>query len=239
MSIIIIAFPAAPKVDPEAVRKEDELNKLIKQKVTGKMWTNWYFLMPLLLFWSAFLILLLLAVKRSRGTTNRNWNVQKRDWKSKRGAKNSILVSISGNTTEKFSDSLCSSEKYFSLHFQKTRPELYYSLIFSAEFNYFLVKNSLLCTYSVWFFFLFCWKNSNFVFLSSNHCYKISHFIGKLVTYIEKEWNFGQSNRKLVQYNWENTPSMNKIQFSSHQSDVTFEYVTEWLFFKSVNYDNC
>jgi len=34
MSIIIIAFPAAPKVDPEAVRKEDELNKLIKQKVT-------------------------------------------------------------------------------------------------------------------------------------------------------------------------------------------------------------
>ena len=35
MSIIIIAFPAAPKVDPEALRKEDELNKLIKQKVTG------------------------------------------------------------------------------------------------------------------------------------------------------------------------------------------------------------
>merc|ERR1712241_333612 len=34
MSIIIIAFPAAPKVDPDAVRKEDELNKLIKQKVT-------------------------------------------------------------------------------------------------------------------------------------------------------------------------------------------------------------
>ena len=35
MSIIIIAFPAAPKVDPEALRKEEELNKLIKQKVTG------------------------------------------------------------------------------------------------------------------------------------------------------------------------------------------------------------
>ena len=35
MSIIIIAFPGAPKVDPEAVRKEEELNKLIKQKVTG------------------------------------------------------------------------------------------------------------------------------------------------------------------------------------------------------------
>lgn len=35
MSIIIIAFPAAPKVDPEAVRKDDELNKFIKQKVTG------------------------------------------------------------------------------------------------------------------------------------------------------------------------------------------------------------
>ena len=37
MSIIIIAFPGAPKVDPEAVRKEDELNKLIKQKVTGQL----------------------------------------------------------------------------------------------------------------------------------------------------------------------------------------------------------
>ena len=36
MSIIIIAFPAAPKVDPEALRKEEELNKLIKQKVTGE-----------------------------------------------------------------------------------------------------------------------------------------------------------------------------------------------------------
>ena len=35
MSIIIIAFPGAPKVDPDAVKKEDELNKLIKQKVTG------------------------------------------------------------------------------------------------------------------------------------------------------------------------------------------------------------
>ena len=35
MSIIIIAFPGAPKVDPEALRKEEELNKLIKQKVTG------------------------------------------------------------------------------------------------------------------------------------------------------------------------------------------------------------
>merc|ERR1711978_618902 len=34
MSIIIIAFPAAPKVDPEALRKEEELNKLTKQKVT-------------------------------------------------------------------------------------------------------------------------------------------------------------------------------------------------------------
>merc|ERR1712141_808811 len=33
-NMIIIAFPGAPKVDPDAVRKEDELNKLIKQKVT-------------------------------------------------------------------------------------------------------------------------------------------------------------------------------------------------------------
>ena len=41
MSIIIIAFPGAPKVDPDAVRKEDELNKLIKQKVTGNL--SFYF----------------------------------------------------------------------------------------------------------------------------------------------------------------------------------------------------
>ena len=41
MSIIIIAFPGAPKVDPDAVRKEDELNKLIKQKVTGNF--SFYF----------------------------------------------------------------------------------------------------------------------------------------------------------------------------------------------------
>ena len=49
-----------------------------------------------------------------------------RDSNSKRDTRNSILVSISGNTAEKFSDSLCSSEKYFGLHFQKTRPEIYY-----------------------------------------------------------------------------------------------------------------
>ena len=36
MSIIIIAFPAAPKVDPEAQKKDEELNKLLKQKVEGK-----------------------------------------------------------------------------------------------------------------------------------------------------------------------------------------------------------
>jgi Protein serine/threonine phosphatase 2C, C-terminal domain len=35
MSIIIIAFPAAPKVDSEAQRKDEELNKLLKQKVEG------------------------------------------------------------------------------------------------------------------------------------------------------------------------------------------------------------
>jgi hypothetical protein len=36
MSIIIIAFPAAPKVDPEAQRKDEELNKLLQQKVAGQ-----------------------------------------------------------------------------------------------------------------------------------------------------------------------------------------------------------
>jgi len=40
MSIIIIAFPAAQKVDPEALRKEEELNKLIKQKVTDIITEN-------------------------------------------------------------------------------------------------------------------------------------------------------------------------------------------------------
>jgi hypothetical protein len=35
MSIIIIAFPAAPKIDPEAQRKDEELNKLLQQKVAG------------------------------------------------------------------------------------------------------------------------------------------------------------------------------------------------------------
>merc|ERR1712203_693458 len=40
MSIIIIAFPGAPKVDPEALRKEEELNKLIKQKVTDIVTEN-------------------------------------------------------------------------------------------------------------------------------------------------------------------------------------------------------
>ena len=37
MSIIIIAFPAAPKVDPEAKRKDEELNRLLEQKVTGNI----------------------------------------------------------------------------------------------------------------------------------------------------------------------------------------------------------
>ena len=35
MSIIIIAFPAAPKVDPESKRKDEELDRLLKQKVEG------------------------------------------------------------------------------------------------------------------------------------------------------------------------------------------------------------
>jgi len=35
MSIIIIAFPGAPKVDPEAQKKDEALNKLLQQKVAG------------------------------------------------------------------------------------------------------------------------------------------------------------------------------------------------------------
>ena len=72
-------------------------------------------------FWSAFLVLLLLAVKRSRRTTKLDLKCPEKDSKSKRDTKNSILVSISGNTAEKFSDSLCLSENYFGLHFQKTK----------------------------------------------------------------------------------------------------------------------
>ena len=37
MSIIIIAFPAAPKIDQEAKRKDQELDRLLKQKVEGKL----------------------------------------------------------------------------------------------------------------------------------------------------------------------------------------------------------
>ena len=51
MSIIIIAFPAAPKVDPEAKRKDEELNRLLEQKVTGK-----YFFITSLYFTSFFII---------------------------------------------------------------------------------------------------------------------------------------------------------------------------------------
>ena len=40
MSIIIIAFPAAPKVDPEVKRKDEELNRLLKQKVTDIVTEN-------------------------------------------------------------------------------------------------------------------------------------------------------------------------------------------------------
>ena len=35
MSIIIIAFPAAPAVDPAAVKQENELDALLEKKVTG------------------------------------------------------------------------------------------------------------------------------------------------------------------------------------------------------------
>ena len=36
MSIIIIAFPACPTVDPAAVKHENELNALLEKKVTGE-----------------------------------------------------------------------------------------------------------------------------------------------------------------------------------------------------------
>ena len=39
MSIIIIAFPAAPKVSSEAIKADNDLNDLLKQKVTGKRGT--------------------------------------------------------------------------------------------------------------------------------------------------------------------------------------------------------
>ena len=66
---------------------------------------------------------------------NRILNVQNGDSKNKRDTKNSILVLISGNTAEKFSDSLCLSENHFGLHFQKTRPEIYYFGQWSPKFK--------------------------------------------------------------------------------------------------------
>ena len=39
MSIIIIAFPGAPKVDLEAQKKDEALNKLLQQKVSGEFET--------------------------------------------------------------------------------------------------------------------------------------------------------------------------------------------------------
>ena len=41
MSVVIVAFPSAPKVDAEAVQKETELNSIIEKKVTGeKFWAT-------------------------------------------------------------------------------------------------------------------------------------------------------------------------------------------------------
>ena len=40
MSIIIIAFPGAPKICNEAIRAENELNELLQQKVLGKTEIN-------------------------------------------------------------------------------------------------------------------------------------------------------------------------------------------------------
>ena len=87
--------------------------------------------MSLLLFLSCFLDISGLLFrssysKQSKGEENHKKKDQNRDSKSKRDSKNSILVSISGNMAEKFSDSLCSSENHFDLYFQKTRPEIYY-----------------------------------------------------------------------------------------------------------------
>lgn len=36
MSIIIIAFPGAPKICNEAIRRENELNETLQQKVLGR-----------------------------------------------------------------------------------------------------------------------------------------------------------------------------------------------------------
>lgn len=36
MSVVLICFPGAPKISPEAVRKEAELDKYLESKVEGK-----------------------------------------------------------------------------------------------------------------------------------------------------------------------------------------------------------
>ncbi len=40
MSIIIIAFPGAPKVSNEAIKKENELNEQLKKNVSGEWRAN-------------------------------------------------------------------------------------------------------------------------------------------------------------------------------------------------------
>ena len=54
---------------------------------------------------------------------------------------------MSGNIAEKISDSLCSSEKYFGLYFQKTWPEIYVLFLeFSHEWGKSPEKMSTLIT---------------------------------------------------------------------------------------------
>ena len=120
---------------PNFLREYPDIKKYLK-----------YIFMSLLLFLSCFLDISGLLFRSSYSQQSKGVgepqkqtsNVQNRDSKSKRDTKNSILVSISGNMAEKFSDSLCSSENHFGLYFQKTRPEIYYflpALLFLPRFS--------------------------------------------------------------------------------------------------------
>lgn len=52
MSVVLICFPGAPKVSPEAVKKEADLDKYLEGRVEGtfdKHLIRFYFFIPMLL----------------------------------------------------------------------------------------------------------------------------------------------------------------------------------------------
>lgn len=40
MSVVLVVFPGAPKVSPEAQKKDAELDQLVEAKITGKQFPD-------------------------------------------------------------------------------------------------------------------------------------------------------------------------------------------------------